>query len=63
MFIVGSVCFLGTGLGFAFGGLRHVSRDTPEKVQAVIRKVGYEMEGLEKKLKARGRHVMRPKLV
>lgn len=35
------------------GGLRHVSRDTREKVEAVVRKVSLEIEGLQKKLRER----------
>lgn len=33
------------------GGLRHVARDTREKVEVVIRKIGVEIEGLQEKLK------------
>jgi hypothetical protein len=47
---VSFICF---GGGFAFAGLRHVYRDTPEKMQGLVRKVGHEIEDLEKKLAKR----------
>ena len=42
---------LSVGTGFAAGALRQVFRDTPEKVQAEIRKIGLEIEGLQEKLR------------
>ncbi len=51
MFMVLSfICFAGA---FAWAGLRHVYRDTPEKMQVLVRKVGHEIEGLEEKLAKR----------
>lgn len=48
-----SSCCFGVGGGFALIGLTHTWRDTPEKVQAVVRKVGLEIEDLQKTLKKR----------
>jgi len=45
--VLAFVCFAGA---FAWAGLRHVYRDTPEKMQGLVRKVGREIEDLEKKL-------------
>jgi hypothetical protein len=44
---------LSLGGGFAWAGLRHVYRDTPEKMQGLVRKVGHEIEDLERKLAKR----------
>jgi hypothetical protein len=49
-FVLSFICF---GGGFAWAGLRHVYRDTPEKMQRLVRKVGHEIEDLEKKLAKR----------
>ena len=51
-----SLCCFGVGAGIAVTGFTHVWRDTPEKVQAVVRKVGLEIEGLQRKLRARSPH-------
>jgi hypothetical protein len=48
-----SLVFFTLGGGFAWAGLRHVYRDTPEKMQGLVRKVGHEIEGLEEKLARR----------
>ena len=45
--------FFSSGGAFAWTGMRHVYRDTPEKMQGLVRKVGLEIEGLEEKLKRR----------
>jgi steroid 5-alpha reductase family enzyme len=45
--------FFALGGGFAWAGLRHVYRDTPDKMQRLVRKVGHEIEGLEEKLARR----------
>jgi cytochrome c556 len=34
----------------------HVWRDTPEKVQAVVRKIGLEIENLQKMLRTKSPH-------
>ena len=48
-----SSCCFGAGGGLALIGFTHTWRDTHEKVQAVVHKVGLEIEGLQKVLKAR----------
>ena len=48
-------CFA-VGAGIATIGFTHVWRDTPEKVQAVVSKVGLEIEGLQKILQERSSH-------
>lgn len=48
-----SLCCFAAGAGISISGVTHVWRDTPEKVQAVVRKVGLEIEGLQKVLRAR----------
>jgi hypothetical protein len=48
-----STCCFGVSAGFAMGGLRHVSRDTREKVEALVCKIGVEIEDLQKKLSSR----------
>jgi hypothetical protein len=53
MFMV--LAFIFFGGGFAWVGLSHVYRDTHEKMQTLVRKVGTEIEGLEEKLKAKTR--------
>jgi hypothetical protein len=45
-------CFA-TGGSFAAAGFRHVSHDTREKIDALIQKIGLEIEGLQKKLNDR----------
>jgi hypothetical protein len=52
VFVAGLMFFYAGG-GFAWGGLRHVFRDTPEKMQGLVHKVGSEIEGLEEKLAKR----------
>ena len=47
------LAFLCFGGGFAWAGLRHVYRDTPEKMQRLVRKIDHEIEDLEKKLAKR----------
>jgi hypothetical protein len=39
--------------GFAWAGLRHVYRDTPEKMQRLVSKVSHEIEDLDGKLAKR----------
>jgi|ERR1039458_3270363 hypothetical protein len=56
MLLLISACFCGGAAGFALVGLGYVLRDTPEKVQAVVRKVGLEIEGLQKILRERSSH-------
>jgi hypothetical protein len=48
-----SMCCFGISASFAVVGLQHVARDTREKVEAVIRKVGIEIEGLQEKLRVK----------
>lgn len=48
-----SLASFSTAGSFASGGFREVSRNTREKVDSVIQKVGLEIEGLQKKLKER----------
>jgi hypothetical protein len=44
-----TLLFISLGGAFAWVGLTHVYRDTPEKMQRLVRKVGYEIEVLEEK--------------
>jgi hypothetical protein len=48
-----TLLFISLGGAFAWVGLTHVYRDTPEKMQRLVRKVGYEIEVLEEKLAKR----------
>jgi hypothetical protein len=51
--IITSLYCAALGGGLAILGFRHVWRDTQEKVQTVVHKIGLEIEGLEKKLAKR----------
>lgn len=48
-----ALCCFGAAGGFAGVGFQHVSRDTREKVDAVVRKIGLEIEGLQNNLNDR----------
>jgi hypothetical protein len=54
-FLAGLMFFYAGGV-FAWGGLRYVFRDTPEKMQGLVHKVGCEIEGLEEKHAKRLEH-------
>jgi ABC-type polysaccharide/polyol phosphate export permease len=51
-----SLCCFGVGVGLSVSGFMHVWRDTPEKVQAVVRKIGLEIENLQKMLRTKSPH-------
>jgi uncharacterized membrane protein len=55
-FLLFALCSFASGGGVALIGFSHVWRDTPEKVQTLVRRVGVEIEGLQKTLSAYSKH-------
>jgi hypothetical protein len=51
--VLNALGFIVVAAASAVGGLRHVLHDSPQKIQALIFKIGQEIEGLQEKLRKR----------